>query len=154
MQEWEEHGDLNKGFAASTRTIDALYLTDYVYHAQMEPLNGVASYDKRTGQLEVWAGTQAPSHCLRSVAAVTGVKEDNVKINRMYSGGAFGRRGAVDHDYVVDAALLARRTGKPVKLVWSREDDVRLARLKPMTAQYLRAGFDRDGALIAWHHRV
>ena len=150
---WEQEGDITGVFNGTAKTITGKYQTDYVYHAQMEPLNGVAWY-KKNGELEVWAGTQAPSHCLRSAAKAVNIDTTKVTLHRMYSGGAFGRRGAYDHDYVIDAAILSKRFAKPVKVIWSREDDVRLGRLKPMSAQYLRAGLDDAGQLIAWHHRV
>jgi isoquinoline 1-oxidoreductase beta subunit len=150
---WETEGDVEAAFKTAGRIFTAEYRSDYVYHAQLEPLNAVAWYRSDVG-MEVWAGTQAPSHCLRAVATATGTDVSNVTLHRMYCGGAFGRRGAADHDYVIDAAVLSKRFGRPVKVIWSREDDVRLGRLKPMSAQYLRAAVDGSGRLSAWHHRV
>ena len=150
---WEQQGNITEAFNKATKTITGQYQTDYVYHAQIEPLNGVAWY-KENGELEVWAGTQAPSHCLRSVAETINIDTTKVILHRMYCGGAFGRRGAYDHDYVIDAAILSKQFAKPVKVIWSREDDVRLGRLKPMSAQYLRAGLNEAGQLTAWQHRV
>lgn len=150
---WEKEGDIDESFAQADKILEEEYRSDYVYHAQLEPLNSVVWY-KTDGKVEVWAGTQAPSHCVRSVAEAVAADVKDVKLHRMYSGGAFGRRGAYDHDYVIDAAILSKRFGQPVKVIWSREDDVRLGRLKPMSAQYLRAGLNDTGDLVAWHHRV
>ncbi len=75
-------------------------------------------------------------------------------LHRTFLGGGFGRRSAEDHDWAVDSALVSREMGKPVKVIWSRESDVRFGRFKPMTAQYLMAAEDKDGRLVAWHHRL
>ena len=150
---WQADGDIEAALGTAAQTYTAEYRSDYVYHAQLEPLNAVAS-PTPGGGIEAWAGTQAPSHCVRAIAAATGIETGKVVLHRLYSGGAFGRRGAADQDYVVDAAVLSQRFKRPVKVVWSREDDVRLGRLKPMSAQYLRAGVDGSGAVVAWHHRV
>jgi isoquinoline 1-oxidoreductase beta subunit len=78
----------------------------------------------------------------------------NVLLHRTQLGGGFGRRSAQDHDWAVDSALLSRELGRPVKVIWSRESDVRFGRFKPITAQYFQAGEDSNGRLIAWHHRL
>ncbi|MEJ8567714.1 xanthine dehydrogenase family protein molybdopterin-binding subunit [Elongatibacter sediminis] len=150
---WQDEGNVDTAFAAAESILEGEYGSEYVYHAQMEPLNATARFHD-DGSLEVWAGTQAPSHCVRSVAGATGIDPSAVRLHRMYSGGAFGRRGAADQDYAVDAAVLAKRLGRPVKVIWSREEDIHAGRFKPMSAQYLRAALDDSGRLLAWHHRV
>jgi isoquinoline 1-oxidoreductase beta subunit len=104
--------------------------------------------------VEVWAGSQAPTHLTRSVAEALGIPPENVLLHRTYLGGGFGRRSAKDHDWAVDSALVSKELGQPVKVIWSRESDVRFGRFKPMTAQYLQAAEDSSGKLIAWHHRL
>jgi isoquinoline 1-oxidoreductase beta subunit len=102
----------------------------------------------------MWAGSQSPTHCVRSVAEALGIAPENVQLHRTYLGGGFGRRSAKDHDWAVDSALVSKELGQPVKVIWSRESDVRYGRFKPMTAQYLQAAEDKDGRLIAYHHRL
>jgi isoquinoline 1-oxidoreductase beta subunit len=104
--------------------------------------------------VEVWAGSQTPTHLTRSVAEALGIAPENVTLHRTYLGGGFGRRSAQDHDWAVDSALVSKKLGRPVKVIWSRESDVRFGRFKPMTAQYLQAAEDSNGRLIAWHHRL
>jgi len=151
---WQDSGDIEAAFAGATRVHSAEYLTDYQYHAQLEPLNAVADVRADGRSVEVWAGTQAPTHCTRAVAAVLGIESTHVRLHRSMLGGGFGRRGAQDHDFVTDAVRLSQATGRPVKAIWSRETDVQAGRLRPATAQYLRAAEDADGRLIGWQHRT
>lgn len=149
----QQTGDINKGLTQATKKYQAEYLSDYLYHAQLEPLNAVASINT-DNSVDVWAGTQAPTHCTRSVAKELGIEVSKVRLHRTYLGGAFGRRGGQDHDYVIDAVQLSREMQAPVKVIWSREADVKTARLKPIKAILMRAGEDENGKLIAWHHRT
>jgi len=151
--DWFKKGDLRGELAKATETIDALYLCDYAYHAQMEPLNAVASVSASGDAAEVWTGTQSPTTASEATAKALGISRDKVKVNYMLMGGGFGRRGPRDSDFTVDAVLLAKAAGKPVKMMWTREDDVHNGRLRPLSAHLLRAGFDQSGALTAWHHR-
>ena len=149
----QSNGNVNGEFAGSNKQHEATFGSDLVYHAQLEPLNSV-SWVKEDGSVEIWAGTQAPTHLVRSVASALGIETDKVVLHRTLLGGAFGRRGAQDHDWVVDSALLSKRLERPVKTIWSREADLRFGRFKPITGHYLRAAEDESGRLIAWHHRV
>lgn len=151
---WQQKGDVNSALRQSHKLFEAEFQTEYLYHAQMEPLNAVAQVTEDGKHAEVWAGTQVPTYCTRSIAAALEIPVSQVKLHRTMLGGGFGRRAAMDQDYVVDAVLLSRIMGKPVKSIWSREQDVRAARLKPITVQHLKAGFDNQGRLVAWHHRV
>ena len=151
--DWFKKGDLRGELAKAAETIDALYLCDYAYHAQMEPLNAVASVSASGDAAEVWTGTQSPTTASEATAKALGISRDKVKVNYMLMGGGFGRRGPRDSDFTVDAVLLAKAAGKPVKMMWTREDDVHNGRLRPLSAHLLRAGFDQSGALTAWHHR-
>jgi isoquinoline 1-oxidoreductase subunit beta len=139
--------------AAATVFRSDVYRTHYVYHAQMEPLNAVASVSADGKSAEIWCGTQSPSLLLNDVAFALATERSNITLHHYFVGGAFGRRGG-PQDVPVEAALIAKSIGKPVKLVWSREDDIGAGRFRPMTAQYIEAGFDRDGKLVAWHHRI
>ena len=150
----QEIGDIDSALAGAAKVYAAEYRSDYLYHAQLEPLNAVAHVMQDGKSVEVWAGTQAPTHCTRSVAAALGIAAENINLHRSYLGGAFGRRGAQDHDYVIDAVLLSKHMRAPVKVIWSRENDVKAGRFKPIKAIRLQAGVDKTGKLIAWHHRT
>ncbi len=151
--DWFKKGELQSVLAKSTKSMDALYLCDYAYHAQMEPLNAVASVSPSGDTVEVWTGTQSPTTASEATAKALGISRDKVKVNYLLMGGGFGRRGPRDSDFTVDAVLLAKAAGRPVKMMWTREDDVHNGRLRPLSAHYLRAGFDESGTLVAWHHR-
>ena len=138
----------------ATTVCSAEYRTDYVYHAQMEPLNAVVSVTDAGKKAEVWAGTQAPANTVDAVAGILDIPAHDVKLHRSLLGGGFGRRTVPSMDFVVDAAWLSKELQRPVKVVWTREDDLRSGHLKPMTAHYLRAAVDAQGNISAWQHRV
>ena len=147
-------GDALAALKGAAKVYQAEYRTEFVYHAQLEPLNSVAWVKDDGKTVEVWAGSQTPTHCIRSVAEALGIAPENVTLHRTFLGGGFGRRSAMDHDWAVDSALVSKKMGLPVKVIWSRESDVHFGRFKPMTAQYLQAAEDSNGRLIAWHHRL
>ncbi|HEV7966897.1 MAG TPA: molybdopterin cofactor-binding domain-containing protein [Candidatus Acidoferrales bacterium] len=147
-------GDAVAALNGAAKIYKAEYRTEFVYHAHLEPLNSVSWVKDGGKSVEVWAGSQTPTHCVRSVAAALGIAPESVQLHRTYLGGGFGRRSAMDHDWAVDSALVSKELGQPVKVIWSRESDVHFGRFKPMTAQYLQAAEDRNGRLIAWHHRL
>ena len=151
---WDVQGDISSLADAAAQVHSAEYRTDYVYHAQMEPLNAVVSVTDGGGKAEVWAGTQAPANTVDAVARTLDISPDDVSLNRSLLGGGFGRRTVPSMDFVVDAAWLSKELRRPVKVVWTREDDLRSGHLKPMTAHYLRAGIDSRGNISAWQHRV
>jgi len=146
-------GDVDNVIEGSGKKYDATFSSEMVYHAHIEPLNSV-SWVKEDGSVEIWAGTQAPTHLVRSVAGALNIETDKVVLHRTLLGGAFGRRGAQDHDWVVDSALLSKRLERPIKVIWSRQADLKYGRFKPITGHYLRAAEDATGRLISWHHRV
>ena len=130
-----------------------VYRTRYVYHAQMEPLNATVSVAADGQSAEVWSGTQSPSLLLNDVAAALKIPRSRVTFHQHFVGGGYGRRGG-PQDVVVEAALISKAVGKPVKLIWSREDDIGMGKFRPMTAHSMEAGFDAAGKMIAWHHRI
>jgi isoquinoline 1-oxidoreductase beta subunit len=152
--DWFKVGDLRAELPKAADTVDALYLCDYAYHAQMEPLNAVATVSPAGDAAEVWCGTQGPTVAQEAPAKALGIARDKVKVNYLLMGGGFGRRGPRDADFVVDAVLLAKDAGRPVKVMWTREDDVHNGRFRPLSAHYLRAGLDASGKVTAWHHRL
>ena len=152
--DWFKLGDVRAEMPKAASTFEAEYLCDYAYHAQMEPLNAVASVSAAGNSAEVWCGTQSQTMALEAAAKVLGLDRSKVKLHDMLLGGGFGRRGPRDMDFLVDAVLLSKAVGKPVKSMWTREDDVHNGRFRPLSAHYLQAGFDASGKLIAWQHRL
>ena len=120
----------------------------------MEPLNGVASVSPAGDAAEVWCGTQSQTMALAATANVLGIAREKVKLHDTLIGGGFGRRGPRDMDFLIDAVLLSKAVGKPVKTMWTREDDIHNGRFRPLSAHFLRAGFDATGKLMAWQHRL
>ena len=151
---WNQQGDVEPVFNTAKTMIDRVYRTDYVYHAQLEPLNSVVWVKDNGVDVEAWVGTQAPVYTIKAIAKATGVDESRVKLHRAMLGGGFGRRSISEMDFVDDAAWLSKQTGKPVKLTWSREDDLAAGWFKPATGQFIRACLDSRGNISAWHHRV
>jgi isoquinoline 1-oxidoreductase beta subunit len=154
--DWYKKGDAEAALAHAATTIDAAYRCHYAYHAQMEPLNAVASVSAAGDAAEVWCGTQYPTAAQAAVARTLGIPVEKVKLNYTLLGGGFGRRGDYDEEFVVDAALMAKSAQRPVpvKVMWTREDDVHNGHFRPITAHYLRAGLDASGKLIAYDQRL
>ncbi len=149
---YEKVGDAKAALKGAAKVFRGDYRTRYVYHAQMEPLNATASVSADGKSAEIWAGTQGATGLLNQVARVLETDRTKITLHQHLLGGGFGRRG--QQEVVVDAVRLAKAVGKPVKLVWSREDDIAFGKYRPMTAHHIEAGFDANGKLIAWHHRV
>jgi isoquinoline 1-oxidoreductase beta subunit len=152
--DWFKLGDVRTEMPKAASTFEAEYLCDYAYHAQMEPLNGVASVSPVGDSAEVWCGTQSQTMALEATANALGIDRSKVKLHDTLLGGGFGRRGPRDMDFLVDAVLLSKAVGKPVKSMWTREDDIHNGRFRPLSAHLLKAGFDSTGKLVAWQHRL
>src|SRR6476469_4138403 len=152
--EWSRIGDARGEMPKAASTIDAEYRCDYAYHAQMEPLNAIASVAPGGDSVEIWAGTQSQTTACEAPAKLLGIPRDKVKLNDMLMGGGVGRRGNRAVDFILDAVLLSKEAGRPVKVMWTREDDVHNGRFRPISAHYLKAGLDSSGKLVAWHHRI
>jgi isoquinoline 1-oxidoreductase subunit beta len=145
-------GDANASFASAAKLYKAEYRSDYGYHAQMEPLNAVARFNEAGDRVEIWDGTQAPDRCRADVAKTLGFKLDQVTVNQCYMGGGFGRRSL--SDYTSEAALVARATRRPVKLIWTREEDLAHGAFRPQSFQCLEAATDASGKVTGWRHCV
>lgn len=143
-------GDLPADMKGVAKTIKADYWADHVYHAPMEPMNTIAHV--KGDEVEIWTPTQAPSIVALVASKVGGTKPNKVKVYPTYMGGGFGRR--IEQDITVDAVLLSKISKKPVKVVWSREDDVRHDFFRPAVAQRIEASLDKDGKIIGWTHRM
>src|ERR1700731_240681 len=151
--EWYKQGDAEAALATAATTIDAQYRCHYAYHAQMEPLNAIASVSATGDAAEIWCGTQFPTAAQDAAARALGIPSERIKLNYTLLGGGFGRRGDYAPEFVVDAVLLSKSARRPVKMMWTREDDVHNGHFRPITAHYLRGGLDASGKLIAYHHR-
>ena len=149
---FENKGDAKAAMAGAKRVFRGDYRTRYVYHAQMEPMNATAIVSADGKSAELWCGTQAATSLLEGVARILETDRSKLTLHQQFLGGGYGRRG--NHEAVFDAVRLAKAAGKPVKLIWTREDDVRGGKFRPMTAHHIEAGLDETGKLVAWHHRV
>jgi len=132
------------------RHIEATYELPFMAHAPMEPGNATAHF--QGSKCEVWAPTQVPQDVRDSVAQAVGVDSDNVKVHVQLIGGGFGRR--LEHDYAVEAAQVSKAINAPVKVVWTREDDMRNSTYRPASLHKLSAVLDRQGWPIAFNHRI
>jgi isoquinoline 1-oxidoreductase beta subunit len=152
--DWFKSGDTRAEMPKAASFVEAEYRCDYAYHAQMEPLNAVASVSANGDSAEIWVGTQSQTMAQEATAKALGIERDKVKLNDLLMGGGFGRRGPRDMDFLVDAVLLSKEVGRPVKTMWTREDDVHNGRFRPLSAHHLKAGLDASGKLVAYHHRL
>jgi isoquinoline 1-oxidoreductase beta subunit len=132
--------------------VEAEYELPYLAHATMEPMTATAEI--RPGSCEVWTGTQFQTGDQAAAAKIAGLKPEQVKVHTMFLGGGFGRRATPNNDFVSEAVHLAKATGRPVKVVWTREDDTRGGFYRPMWFSRLRAGLDGGGKPIAWAHTL
>ena len=151
---WENRGEAAAAIAKAASVFEGEYRADYAYHAQMEPLNSVAAVSPAGDAVEVWVGTQSQTITVVAVARALGIPESKVKFNGFLLGGGFGRRGNRDVEFIVDSVLMSKAAGRPVKVMWTREDDVKNGRFRPLYVNRIRAALDASGRPVAWHHRV
>jgi len=144
-------GDVDAALRDADRTVEAIYDAPYLAHACMEPMNCTAQVTD--GKAEIWAPTQNPQGIQREAARLLGLSPDAVTVHVTYMGGGFGRRGG-PMDYPTEAVELARKLGKPVQVVWTRQDDIQNGVFRPATHNVLRGGFDSTGRLVAWSHTL
>jgi isoquinoline 1-oxidoreductase beta subunit len=155
----KSEGDAAKAIAGAARVLEASYEFPYLAHAAMEPLNCVIRIaDDDT--VEVWNGAQMHTGDQLALAKYFGIKPEKVRINTLFAGGSFGRRANPAADYVLECATIAlalARAGQrnvPVKLVWTREDDMRAGFYRPAFFHALKAGLDAGGNVVGWQHRL
>lgn len=143
-------GDALNAFTESSKTIEATYTTPYLVHVPMEPPMATAHW--HDGICEIWACTQTPQSTQKTVAATFGLELDQVVVHVTLLGGGFGRKSKPD--FSVEAATLAKVVGKPVQVVWKREDDIKHDYFHACSAQYYKAGIDASGDVNAWFARA
>jgi isoquinoline 1-oxidoreductase subunit beta len=148
----EQKGDVKAAFSAAAKTYRAEFRSGYGYHAQMEPLNAVARMNAAGNAIEVWEGTQDPHSSRLAIARALDFKPEQVTLHQCYMGGGFGRRSL--GDYAAEAARIAREAKRPVKLVWTRDEDMQHGMFRPQSFQCLEAAQDRDGKVTGWSHCV
>jgi isoquinoline 1-oxidoreductase subunit beta len=143
-------GDFDKAMPGAAKTFEAVYETPYLSHSPMEPMN--ATVYLQPDRLDVWVGTQAADEALEAAAHVSGLKPEQVYIHNGFVGGGFGRRDA--NDEIRQAILIAKAVNRPVKLVWTREEDTRQDKFRPHAVVAFKAGVGTDGMPTAWSMRV
>ncbi|MGA8553958.1 MAG: molybdopterin cofactor-binding domain-containing protein [Candidatus Acidiferrales bacterium] len=149
-KELKKIGDPDAAMAGAAKTIEAEYETPFLAHMTMEPVNCTASV--RAGKCEVWAPTQNPNGMAAALASALNFPQSALTIHVTLIGGGFGRRLCID--YGVEAALVSREAGVPVKVTWTREDDISHDYYRPISRHRLRAGIDEQGRVTAWSHHI
>jgi isoquinoline 1-oxidoreductase beta subunit len=143
-------GDATSVLATAAHKIEAIYEAPFLAHATMEPMNCTASVS--TDGCDIWVGTQIPVNSQKAVAAALGLKTEQVRLHNHLLGGGFGRR--LESDSTVQAALIAKQLDHPVKVVWSREEDIQHDMYRPYYYDRIAAALDENGMPIAWSHRI
>ncbi|MDX1624121.1 MAG: molybdopterin cofactor-binding domain-containing protein [Gemmatimonadota bacterium] len=145
-----EDGEVEAALADAANVVEAEYRVPFLAHAPMEPMNAVA--DVRENECEIWAPTQNPGYARDVAGIVTGLPAEAIRVHVVRSGGGFGRRFYAD--YVAEAVHLSARAGRPVQVVWSREDDVQYSFHRPAACHFLRGGLDENGNVVAWSQHL
>lgn len=149
-QTGQKEGDAAAALSQAANKLEATYEVPFLAHATMEPMNCTASV--KPGNIEVWAPTQFPEMLREAGASLLDVKPEMIKVHITYLGGGFGRRA--EPDFALDALAVSKEIGAPVKVVWSREDDMQHDWYRPASLHLLSGAVDNSGKLVAWTHRV
>jgi len=147
--EFESKGDVSKSIDGE-KLLEAVYEVPFLAHAPMEPMNCVAKFEN--GKVELWVPTQNPQNARSEVAKALSISEDNVKVHVTLMGGGFGRR--LVSDFAVEAAEISKASGKPVKLTWTREEDMKYGYYRPPSMHVLKGAVDAEGKALKFSHHV
>ena len=146
----KKEGDVAGALSTAVKKVDATYILPFLAHATMEPMN--CTVNVRADGCDIWAPTQNQTGVLASAVAITGLKPEQINVHTTFLGGGFGRR--FERDFVEEALLLSKSTGKPVKLVWTREEDIQNDFYRPMNASRIKGAIDKSGKVTAWSHTI
>ena len=146
----KNEGDVEAALAGAATKVQAIYEAPFLAHATMEPMNCTAHVT--SDGCDIWVGTQIPTVAQQAVAKALGLKPEQVRLHNHLLGGGFGRR--LEFDFIVQAALIAKQANDPIKVVWSREEDIQHDMYRPYYYDRLSAGLDVQGMPIAWSHRI
>jgi isoquinoline 1-oxidoreductase beta subunit len=148
----DSKGNADAAFAAAAKSYKQVYRSDLGYHAQMEPMNAVARLNAAGDHIEVWEGSQAPDSSRAAAAKAIGFTPEQVTFHQCYMGGGFGRRSLGDS--AAEAAVIAKAVRRPVKLLWTREEDLAQGRFRPQSLQCMEAALDAGGKVTGWRHCI
>jgi len=145
-------GDAKAALSNAAKRVEAVYWSEYTYHAQMEPMSAVASVSEDGQSADIWAGTQFGALAAVIISGILKTTPDKIRVHNQFLGGGYGRR--IWPDPLIQATVLSNIVKKPVKLILTREEDLAAARPRPMTHHALTAGLDDRGNIVGWHHRL
>ena len=146
-----QQGNFDQAFSGAPVKLEAFYETPVVSHSPIEPMNCLASWTEGN-KLEIWTSTQVPGSVMNEFSKTYGVKQEDLKLHVLFNGGGFGRR--LYPDYIHEAVQLSKKVGKPVKSIWTREDDTQQGPFRPMTFSAMKGALDASGKAIAFQHKV
>ena len=144
-----EVGNIKQAIQDADHVLESTFSIPHMSHTPMEPPNAVAKFEN--GKCEIWAPTQNPQWAIGSIAGVLGIEAKDITVNITLLGGGFGRKSKPD--FLVEAAVIAKESGLPIKLIWTREDDVQHDFYASGSIQHIKAAFDKDKNVIGWNHR-
>ena len=147
-----QKGDAETALTKAVKIVESEFIFPYLAHAPMEPMNCTVKLDK--DQCQIWTGTQLPGIDQAAAAKVLGFTPNQVTINTVFLGGAFGRRATPSSDFVVEAVQIAKASGQFIKMVWTREDDMKGGYYRPAFVHKVKVGLDGSGMPVAWQHNI